>query len=140
MAIWTEYTTKNVPEDEDTLMIYDKSGNENKQLPVSGMSEKIVNDALKKELDIETENKTIPGAVNELHRDIEELFDGTKKAGDAKKVNGHTVDSNVPENAKFTDTVYDDQPIREELKEINSNFESFGLYVDEDGDICQKEE
>ena len=71
MAIWTEYTTKNVPEDEDTLMIYDSIGGENKQLPVSGMSEKIVNDALKKELDIETESKTIPGAVNELHRDLE---------------------------------------------------------------------
>ena len=73
MAIWTEYTTKNVPEDEDTLMIYDSSGGENKQIPVSGMSEKIVNDALQKELDIETENKTIPSSVNELHGDIGEL-------------------------------------------------------------------
>ena len=73
MAIWTEYTTKNVPEDEDTLMIYDSSGGENKQLPVSGISEKIVNDALQKELDIETENKTIPSAVNELHGDIGQL-------------------------------------------------------------------
>ena len=73
MAIWNEYTTKNAPEDEDTLMIYDSSGGENKQLPVSGMSEKIVNDALQKELDIETENKTIPSAVNELHGDIGQL-------------------------------------------------------------------
>lgn len=73
MAIWNEYTTKNVPEDEDTLMIYDSSGGENKQLPVSGMSEKIVNDALQKELDIETKNRTIPRAVNELHEDIGQL-------------------------------------------------------------------
>ena len=148
MAIWTEYTTKNVPEDEDTLMIYDASGNENKQLPVSGMSEKIVNDVLKKELDIETENKTIPGAVNELHRDIEGLvdetlsisgkaadaaksgeikrtveaiLDGTQKAGDAKKVNGHTVSSDVPDNAVFTDTVYDDSKVREDIGQLKED-------------------
>ncbi len=148
MAIWTEYTTKNVPEDEDTLMIYDSSGGENKQLPVSGMSKKIVNDALKKELDIETENKTIPGAVNELHGDIEELvdetlsiagkaadaaktgeikqtveaiLDGTQKAGDAKKVNGHTVNSDVPENAAFTDTVYDDTKVREDIGQLKED-------------------
>lgn len=153
MAIWTEYTTKNVPEDEDTLMIYDKNGNENKQLPVSGMSAKIVNDALKKELDIETESKTIPGAVNELHGDIEELvdktlsipgkaadaskvgeikrtveaiLDGTKKAGDAKKVNGHTVNSDVPENAIFTDTVYDDSELKQSIADIESGKKTVG--------------
>lgn len=123
MAIWTEYTTKNVPEDEDTLMIYDSSGGENKQLPVSGMSEKIVNDALQKELDIETENKTIPSAVNELHVDIEELVDGTKQVGDAKKVNGHTVNSDVPENAVFTDTVYDDTKVREDIGQIKGDID-----------------
>ena len=31
----------------------------------------------------------------------------------AEKVNGHTVDSDVPADAKFTDTVYDDQELRE---------------------------
>ena len=129
MAIWTEYTTKNVPEDEDTLMIYDKSGNENKQLPVSGMSEKIVNDVLEKKLDIETEAKTIPGAANELHRDIEGLVDGTKKAGDAKKVNGHTVSSDVPENAVFTDTVYDDSELKQSIADIESGKKTVGNSV-----------
>lgn len=153
MAIWTEYTTKNVPEDEDTLMIYDASGNENKQLPVSGMSKKIVNDVLEKKLDIETESKTIPGAVNELHGDIEELvdetlsisgkaadaaksgeikrtveaiLDGTQKAGDAKKVNGHTVNSDVPENAVFTDTVYDDSELKQSIADIESGTRTVG--------------
>lgn len=32
--------------------------------------------------------------------------------GNASTVNGHTVQSNVPQNAKFTDTVYDDSEIK----------------------------
>ena len=37
-------------------------------------------------------------------------------------VNGHTVESNVPVDAKFTDTVYDDSTIKEELaKKANSS-------------------
>lgn len=34
---------------------------------------------------------------------------------DAKTVNGHTVESNVPADAKFTDTVYDDTSIQNKL-------------------------
>ena len=34
---------------------------------------------------------------------------------DAKTVNGHTVESNVPADAKFTDTVYDDTSIKNKL-------------------------
>ena len=33
--------------------------------------------------------------------------------GNADTVNGHTVECDVPANAKFTDTVYDDSDIRE---------------------------
>ena len=48
----------------------------------------------------------------------------TKKESDEKyalkdhthtTVNGHTVESDVPENAKFTDTVYDDTDIKKEI-------------------------
>lgn len=35
----------------------------------------------------------------------------------AEKVNGHTVYSDVPANAKFTDTVYDDTGIKQEITE-----------------------
>ena len=35
--------------------------------------------------------------------------------GDAATVNGHTVDADVPYDAAFTDTVYDDTAIRDEL-------------------------
>ena len=46
-------------------------------------------------------------------------------------VNGHTVESNVPVDAKFTDTVYDDSTIKEELnKKANvSDIPSIDGYV-----------
>ena len=162
MALWTDYTIKDNPDNEDTLMVYDEIGNENKQVKISDLSKKIVNDALQKELDIETENKTIPSSVNELHGDIEELvdetlsiprkaadaaksgeikrtveaiLDGTQKAGDAKKVNGHTVNSDVPENAVFTDTVYDDTKVREDIGQLRSDLNTLnegGLILKED--------
>ena len=41
--------------------------------------------------------------------------------GNADTVNSHTVKSDVPENAVFTDTVYDDTEVKGEVDEINSN-------------------
>ena len=38
-------------------------------------------------------------------------------------VNGHTVESNVPVDAKFTDTVYDDSTIKEELAKKANSFD-----------------
>ena len=44
--------------------------------------------------------------------------------GNASTVNGHTVKSDVPENAVFTDTVYDDTEVKEEIVNINRNLTS----------------
>ena len=44
-------------------------------------------------------------------------------ADNAAKVNGHTVNSNVPANAKFTDTVYDDTEVKESIEDLNSNLD-----------------
>ena len=41
--------------------------------------------------------------------------------GNSDTVNNHTVKSDVPENAVFTDTVYDDTEVKEEISSINSN-------------------
>jgi hypothetical protein len=40
---------------------------------------------------------------------------------DAEKVNGHTVDSDVPAGAKFTDTVYDDTAIKKDITSLQNN-------------------
>lgn len=39
--------------------------------------------------------------------------------GNASTVNGHTVESNVPANAKFTDTIYDDTKVKEDINALN---------------------
>lgn len=44
-----------------------------------------------------------------------EVGSGSISGGNADTVNNHTVNSDVPENAVFTDTVYDDTDIRAEL-------------------------
>ena len=44
--------------------------------------------------------------------------------GNSLTVNGHTVNSDVPENAVFTDTVYDDTEVKGEIDEINSNLDT----------------
>ena len=48
------------------------------------------------------------------------------KDGDrnADTVNNHTVKSDVPENAVFTDTIYDDTEVKGSIKELNSNLDT----------------
>ena len=43
--------------------------------------------------------------------------------GNADTVNNHTVESNVPVNAKFTDTVYDDTEVKGSINKLNSNLD-----------------
>ena len=41
--------------------------------------------------------------------------------GNADTVNNHTVKSDVPENAVFTDTIYDDTEVKGSIEKVNSN-------------------
>lgn len=121
MAIWTDYAIKDNPDNEDTLMVYDEIGNENKQLKISELSKKIVNDATEKQLNINTQDKTIPGAFNELLQKTEDIITGKQIVKEAETVNGHTVNSDVPANAVFTDTVYDDTKVREDIGQLKED-------------------
>ena len=51
---------------------------------------------------------------------------------DAKTVNGHTVESDVPADAVFTDTVYDDTEIKEDITTLETSLEN---KLDTDGNI-----
>ena len=126
MAIWTDYAIKENPENEDTLMLYDEIGNENKQLKISELSKKIVKDATEKQLDINTQDKTIPGAFNELYQKTEDIITGKQIVKKSEMVNGHTVNSDVPENAVFTDTIYDDLEIKQSIADIESGKKTVG--------------
>ncbi len=48
----------------------------------------------------------------------------------------------IPANPKYTDTVYDDAPLKNDLKagtEATAIWH-LGFYLDENGDLCQKED
>ena len=43
--------------------------------------------------------------------------------GNAATVNNHTVETNVPADAVFTDTIYDDTEVKESIEKVNSNLD-----------------
>lgn len=68
MPKWTDYTVKADPADKDEVMILDTVGKANKRLGLSALSDwiigKIANKVFK---NLQTQNKTILGALNELN-------------------------------------------------------------------------
>lgn len=68
MAKWTDYPTKTTPVDTDDIMIYDATGKTNKRVLFSGlwnwMVDKLTNAVIS---NLQTNNKTILGALNELN-------------------------------------------------------------------------
>ena len=57
-----------------------------------------------------------PSTGDVMHRSVYDT-DNDGIVDNAEKVNNHTVECDVPEDAVFTDTVYDDTEIREEIAE-----------------------
>ena len=74
MAKFNEYTQKATPEDNDTLMIYDNAAKANKLSPFSGiwnwMVGKLTNAVI---ANLQTNNKTVLGAINELNSNTSKL-------------------------------------------------------------------
>ena len=72
---------------------------------------------------------TVQGAIDKVVKIVEDDYAKTTdipttlpaNGGNADTVNNHTVKSDVPENAVFTDTVYDDTEINAKLGELSSN-------------------
>ena len=68
MPKWTDYTTKTDPADKDELMILDTAGKANKRLGLSALSDWIIGKIANKVFEnLQTQNKTILGAINELN-------------------------------------------------------------------------
>lgn len=68
MGLWTDYTKKDTPEDNDTLMLYDAAGKENKQTLFSGFWKWVAKKLKEATLSgLGTTNKTMIGAINELN-------------------------------------------------------------------------
>lgn len=68
MPKWTDYTIKTAPVDKDEVMILDTAGKANKRLGLSALSNWILDKLADKVFQkLETNNKTVLGAINELN-------------------------------------------------------------------------
>lgn len=68
MPKWTDYTTKTEPADNDEVMVLDTAGKANKRLGLSALSDWIIEKIANKVFEnLQTRNKTILGAINELN-------------------------------------------------------------------------
>lgn len=68
MPKWTDYTIKTDPADKDEVMILDTAGKANKRLGLSALSDWIIGKIANKVFEnLQTQNKTILGALNELN-------------------------------------------------------------------------
>ncbi len=68
MPKWTDYTIKTNPADKDEMMILDTAGKANKRLGLSTLSDWILSKLADKVFQkLETSNKTVLGAINELN-------------------------------------------------------------------------
>ena len=68
MPKWTDYTIKATPADNDEVMVLDTAGKANKRLGLSALSDWIIGKIANKVFEnLQTQNKTILGALNELN-------------------------------------------------------------------------
>lgn len=88
-------------------------------------------DAVNFDLDSELSLTSVKGVQNKaIAEEFQKYANGTKivakateantatTASNAEKVNGHTVGADVPSNAVFTDTVYDDSAVKASIQNI----------------------
>ena len=78
MAKFNEYPSKTTPEDADTLMLYDAASKTNKLSPFSGIWNWMVNKLTNAVIsNLQTNNKTVLGAINELNSNPKAQFGTT---------------------------------------------------------------
>ena len=102
MAKFTDYTEKTEPVDTDLALIYDTPAKVNKKFTFGNLwkwiAKKIVSEGISQ---LDTTNKTIPGAINELNSKIY-IYSG--RTGDKAQ----TISFQFPQDAHMTGILYID--------------------------------
>lgn len=82
MGKFNEYSQKATPADNDTLMIYDATSKSNKLSPFSGIWNWIVGKLTNAVIsNLQTNNQTVLGAINELNNKASRFDGNIKKVG-----------------------------------------------------------
>lgn len=83
MGLWTDYAKKDTPEDNDTLMLYDATAKANKLSLFSGIWNWIVGKLTNAVIsNLQTNNQTVLGAINELNSNRLKSAEGIASASD----------------------------------------------------------
>lgn len=89
MPKWTDYTIKTEPADNDEVMVLDTAGKANKRLGLSALSDWIIGKIANKVFEnLQTQNKTILGAINELNSKASRFSGDIKRVGFRSGQNG----------------------------------------------------
>lgn len=81
MPKWTDYTIKTNPADNDEVMVLDTAGKANKRLSLSALSDWIIGKIANKVFEnLQTQNKTILGAINELNSNLLKIEIGANES------------------------------------------------------------
>lgn len=100
MPKWTEYTSKNTLADNDEVMLYDATARANKRGLMSKFWDYVVDKMATAVISkLETDNKTIIGAINALNSDTSKSFvslkESIKYSGDDSAFNIVSSDSTI---------------------------------------------
>lgn len=126
MPKWTDYTIKTNPADNDEVMILDTAGKANKRLGLSVLSDWIIGKIANKVFEnLQTQNKTILGALNELNSKALMTYVGKK----ATNEDGVIPINNIISGASIKNVINAKAYISDGNKNIYSRLYSYNSYA-----------
>lgn len=126
MAKFNEYPVKATPEDADTLMLYDAASKTNKLSPFSGIWNWIVGKLTNAVIgNLQTNNKTVLGAINELNSKALMTYVGKK----ATNEDGVIPINNIISGVSIKNVINAKAYISDGNKNIYSRLYSYNSYA-----------
>jgi hypothetical protein len=126
MPKWTDYTTKTEPADNDEVMVLDTAGKANKRLGLSALSDWIIGKIANKVFEnLQTQNKTILGAINELNSKALMTYVGKK----ATNEDGVIPINNIISGVSIKNVINAKAYISDGNKNIYSRLYSYNSYA-----------